>query len=177
MTRDGKIEDRVAEKLEPLIIVAGGAAMSERGDEHIGIARLISESLTNPTQWPVGARHPLDIAPMEPASIPAATLERDGLVERDQQKNVREQRRLVVVDGLDHPLPRGVADLDVFYIRKLATLDIEARGQRRLDAVDGGAISGELDLHLVQRMAHIHEVQVDRCDADTGVKHDRHGDQ
>ena len=56
MPGDDEVENRVAQEFQPLVVGAGGAAVSQGGDEQLRITRLVAELLAYPTDGPVRAR-------------------------------------------------------------------------------------------------------------------------
>ena len=57
--RHHEVEDRIAEKLQPLVVGARAAAMREGGAEEAGVPRLVAELARSQRERPVGAlSHP-----------------------------------------------------------------------------------------------------------------------
>src|SRR5262249_36048860 len=85
-------------------------------------------------------------------------------------RDVGKQRRLVVVGGLHVPpgSRRRLADLDVLGGRVVHHVYLEVLGDGGTDR--GGIVAADgVALHQVERPHHLHVVEVDRGQADTGV--------
>src|ERR1700704_4497759 len=102
-----------------------------------------------------------------PLVVTAVTGAHD-LVEGDVQRYVSEQRRFIVVPGLDYPRRPLAPHLDVLDGGKLDHVDLKVPVDRVTDRRRIAAAPG-----VVNRPHHLHVVQIQRRQADAGVAHDR----
>src|SRR5437016_5919715 len=83
-------------------------------------------------------------------SLGASASDAHGLVEDHEDREVGEQRRLVVVGRLHHPRLAVAGDLDVLRRRVIDALDVKTLLDRAADRLRVGAFAGaEVDRHLL----------------------------
>src|SRR3954453_15853084 len=121
MPGDDEVENRIPQELEALVVGSRRAAMSQGRDEQLRITRLIAELLAYPTDGPVRPVH----VQCKSILVAAFAPDPDRLVEADEYKDVREQRRLVVIGGIDDPCLAVARDLQIFYVGKIHALDVQ----------------------------------------------------